>query len=224
MFRKSVRGWAIVLCVGLSLGVGGWGCSKKAALKEDPSVLTGEASSPEQQKARADAERAAAQAEAERRAKEARENEAARLKEEQARKNAAQKEFEKSLIAKKTPGIDGQVFETRALKDIYFEYDRFDIDPQDVSILKENAAVLAKQPNVKIQVEGHCDERGTAEYNLALGERRANSARNFLLSLGIPKERISAISYGKEMPADPAHTEEAWAKNRRAHFIILSTK
>ena len=100
--------------------------------------------------------------------------------------------------------------------------DKYNIDPEDVSTLKESAALLTKQPTVKIQVEGHCDERGTVEYNLALGERRANSAKNYLVSIGIPKDRISTISYGKENPADSAHNEEAWGKNRRAHFIVLS--
>jgi peptidoglycan-associated lipoprotein len=81
---------------------------------------------------------------------------------------------------------------------------------------------LKKYSNVKIQIEGHCDERGTVEYNLALGERRANSTKKYLTSLGISPDRISTISYGKERPADPGHNEEAWAKNRRAHTIILS--
>ena len=75
---------------------------------------------------------------------------------------------------------------------------------------------------MKIQIEGHCDERGTIEYNLALGERRANSAKNYLISLGISPDRISTISYGEEKPLDPGHNEEAWAKNRRAHTIIPS--
>ena len=71
-----------------------------------------------------------------------------------------------------------------------------------------------------ITIEGHCDERGTAEYNLALGERRAVAARTYLVSLGIAADRIRTVSYGKEFPFDPAHTEEAWAKNRRAHFVV----
>jgi peptidoglycan-associated lipoprotein len=79
-----------------------------------------------------------------------------------------------------------------------------------------------KHPTIKIQIEGHCDERGTSEYNLALGERRANSAKKYLISLGMPADRISTISYGKEKPLDPGHNEEAWSKNRRDHFIILS--
>jgi peptidoglycan-associated lipoprotein len=92
----------------------------------------------------------------------------------------------------------------------------------DADILKGNAALLKKYPKVKVQTEGHCDERGTLEYNLALGERRANSTKKYLLSLGIPSDRISTISYGEEKPLDPCHHEEAWAKNRRAHFIVIS--
>jgi peptidoglycan-associated lipoprotein len=134
----------------------------------------------------------------------------------------AKKDFEKSLVAKKEAGIEGQIYETKLLKDIYFDFDRFDIRKGDADILKENAAWIKKSPNMKIQVEGHCDERGTAEYNLALGERRANSVQKYLVSLGLPGNQISIISYGEEKPADPGHTEEAWAKNRRAHFVILS--
>jgi len=149
----------------------------------------------------------AAKAEAERKAKEA---------------EKAKGEFEKSLVAKKTPGIEGEVFESSLLKDIHFDFDKYDIRPADAAILKGNADLLKKYHNVKIQIEGHCDERGTVEYNLALGERRANSTRNYLVSIGVSPERVSTISYGKERPLDPAHNEEAWAKNRRAHTIITA--
>jgi peptidoglycan-associated lipoprotein len=88
--------------------------------------------------------------------------------------------------------------------------------------LKANSAFLKKFPNIKIQIEGHCDERGTNEYNLALGERRANSTKKYLLSLGVSENRMSTISYGEEKPMDSAHNEEAWAKNRRAHFVITA--
>ena len=134
----------------------------------------------------------------------------------------AKGEFEKSLVAKKTPGIEGEVFESSLLKDIHFDFDKYDIRPADAAILKGNADLLKKYHNVKIQIEGHCDERGTVEYNLALGERRANSTRNYLVSIGVSPERVSTISYGKERPLDPAHNEEAWAKNRRAHTIITA--
>ena len=81
---------------------------------------------------------------------------------------------------------------------------------------------MKKNPRWVVTIEGHCDERGTAEYNLALGERRANTARDYLVSLGIPAARVKTVSYGKEFPFDPAHNEGAWAKNRRAHFVITA--
>jgi peptidoglycan-associated lipoprotein len=125
-------------------------------------------------------------------------------------------------VAKRTPGIEGEVFESSLLKSIHFDFDKYDIRPGDVEILKGNSALLKKFSNVKIQIEGHCDERGTNEYNLALGERRANSTKKYLTSLGITADRISTISYGEEKPLDPAHSEESWAKNRRANFVITA--
>ncbi len=181
------------LCIGLVL----MGCPKKTVMKDEPSVKKEES--------------AAAKAEAERIAKE---------REAKVREETTKKELEKSLVAKKEPGIEGVVFESSLLKDVYFDFDKYDIRPADAAILKENAALLKKYTNVKIQIEGHCDERGTSEYNLALGERRANSTKNYLMSLGVSPERISTISYGEEKPIDPGHNEEAWGKNRRAHTII----
>ena len=139
-----------------------------------------------------------------------------------AKETKAKEEFEKTLVAKQTPGVSGEVFESSLLKDIHFDFDRYDIRPEDGAILRENAALLKKFPSMKIQVEGHCDERGTIEYNLALGERRANKTKDYLISLGVSAVRISTISYGKEKPLDPGHNEEAWAKNRRAHTIITA--
>jgi peptidoglycan-associated lipoprotein len=139
-----------------------------------------------------------------------------------AKEPTTKEQFEKSLVAEKSPGIQGQVFESSMLKDIHFNFDKYDIRPEDAVILKENAALLKRFSNVKVQIEGHCDERGTVEYNLALGERRANKTKDYLVSLGISTDRISTISYGKERPLDPSHNEEAWAKNRRAHTIITA--
>ncbi len=150
---------------------------------------------------------------------EAAKTEAERAKEKETK---AEEQFEKSIVAAKTPGIEGEVFESSLLKDIHFDFDRYDIRPVDAAILKENAALLNKYTNVKIQIEGHCDERGTVEYNLALGERRATSAKNYLVSLGVASVRISTISYGEEKPLDPGHNEEAWAKNRRAHTLVTA--
>jgi peptidoglycan-associated lipoprotein len=139
-----------------------------------------------------------------------------------AKETKTKEQFEKSLVAERTPGIEGQVFESSLLKDIHFNFDKYDIRPEDAALLKENAALLKKFPNVKVQIEGHCDARGTVEYNLALGERRANRTKDYLASLGISTARISTISYGKEKPLDPGQNEEAWATNRRAHTIITA--
>jgi len=203
MIRKSIGILIFILCFGLILT----GCPKKTVVKEEPSVKKEEA-------ARVEGER-------ERAVKETREREVAKIREEEVKK-AQEKEFEKSLVAKKEPGIEGEILESKLLKDIHFDFDKYDIRPGDTEILKENAALLSKYRIVKVQIEGHCDERGTIEYNLALGERRANSTKKYLISLGISPGRISTISYGKERPLDPGHNEEAWAKNRRAHTIILS--
>ena len=201
MGKKGLVVLVLILCVGLLLT----GCPKKTVMKEEPSARKAEEAVAEREKA----------------AKLAAEQEAARIREEEAKK-AKEKEFEKSLVAKREPGIAGEVFESRLLKDIHFDFDRYDIRPEDTQILKENAALLSKYPQVKVQVEGHCDERGTNEYNLALGERRASAAKKYLVSLGISTDRISSISYGEEKPLDTGHDEEAWSKNRRGHFVILS--
>jgi peptidoglycan-associated lipoprotein len=108
------------------------------------------------------------------------------------------------------------------LKPAFFRLDSAEVDSAAQQALQQNAEVLKKYSNLQISIEGHADERGTAEYNLALGERRAVAARNYMVSLGIPADRIKTVSYGKEFPFDPGHNEEAWAKNRRAHFVVTA--
>jgi peptidoglycan-associated lipoprotein len=103
---------------------------------------------------------------------------------------------------------------------IHFDFDSYELKPQDREILKEKAAILRSRQDIELMIEGHCDERGTEEYNLALGERRARAAYEYLILLGISPDRMSIISYGEEKPLDPGHNEEAWAKNRRAQFRI----
>jgi len=105
---------------------------------------------------------------------------------------------------------------------IYFDTDRFDIDAEDQASLRQQAQYLQQFPDVRATVEGHCDERGTREYNLALGERRANAAKNYLVSLGVPANRITTVSYGKERPVALGSNEQAWARNRRAVTIVLN--
>ena len=109
----------------------------------------------------------------------------------------------------------------KALADIYFDLDRYDIKSGDSSILqKDYDWIKANNPRGLIVVEGNCDERGTVEYNLALGERRAQAAEKYLVSLGVAKSKMKTISYGKSKPVDPGHDEAAWAKNRRDHFVV----
>jgi peptidoglycan-associated lipoprotein len=109
-------------------------------------------------------------------------------------------------------------------KDINYDFDKFNLRSDAREILEKHAEWLNKNKEVKIVIEGHCDERGTAEYNLALGERRASVAAKFLVDMGIVAKRIKTVSYGEEMPLDPGHNEEAWAKNRRAHFVVSTKK
>ncbi len=105
-------------------------------------------------------------------------------------------------------------------EDIYFEFDKSSLDSVAQDVLTRKADWMRDNPDVAVSIEGHCDERGTNEYNLALGDRRAESAKAFLVDLGIEAYRISTVSYGEERPVDAGHNEEAWAKNRRGHFLI----
>lgn len=107
------------------------------------------------------------------------------------------------------------------LEKVYFDFDSFVLTQTSRDILSKNAKWLQKNGRAKVQIEGHCDERGSDEYNLALGEKRAKSAMNYLVTLGVSADQLSVISYGKEKPADPGHNEAAWAKNRRAEFVII---
>lgn len=106
------------------------------------------------------------------------------------------------------------------LKDANFAFDSSTLDSSAQATLRANAQWLLDNAGRKTVVEGHCDERGTAEYNLALGERRAKAAYDYLHSLGVATDRMSTVSYGEELPLDPGHTESAWSKNRRAHFQV----
>ena len=108
------------------------------------------------------------------------------------------------------------------LKPVFFALDSDALSAEAQKALDENAAVIKRYPAWALTLEGHCDERGTAEYNLALGERRAVAARANLVSMGIPADRLRTISYGKEFPFDPGHDDAAWAKNRRTHFVITA--
>ncbi len=107
------------------------------------------------------------------------------------------------------------------IKDIYFDFDNYDIRDDARPVLREIASMLAKNKDIKVIIEGHTDERGTNEYNLGLGDKRANAAKEYLLSLGIPSGRINTLSYGEEKPLCIEQIEDCWAKNRRAHFVLI---
>ncbi len=121
-------------------------------------------------------------------------------------------QFQKGTLGE--PGSGGP------LTDIHFDYDDFTIRPQDGEILRSNAKWLSDHGNARVQVEGHTDERGSEEYNLALGAKRAQAAKDYLTTLGVSSDRISTISYGKELPLCTDHTDDCWAQNRRDHFVV----
>ena len=152
------------------------------------------------------------------------EEEADRRAEEEARQKALKEEdlkeesiSEQRERAEELAASEKSEFEN---EDIYFEFDSIRLTPEAQEILAEKAKWLRANPQATVTIEGHCDSRGTNEYNLALGEGRAQSAKSFLTDLGIEASRLNTISYGEERPIDPAQTEEAWALNRRGHFVI----
>jgi peptidoglycan-associated lipoprotein len=150
------------------------------------------------------------------------EEEARKGAEEEARQKALREENlkEESLSEQQTRErmeTERSMFEN---EDIYFEFDSIRLAPGAQEILTQKAAWLRKNRNAKVTIEGHCDDRGTNEYNLALGEGRAQSARAFLVDLGVKESKLIAISYGEERPVDRGQNEESWARNRRAHFVI----
>jgi peptidoglycan-associated lipoprotein len=110
------------------------------------------------------------------------------------------------------------------LKEVYFDFDRYDLRADARETLKQNADWLKANASARVEIEGHCDERGTNEYNLALGAKRAQAAKDYLVSLGIAANRLSTISYGEEVPVCRDKTEECWQRNRRARFVILPTR
>lgn len=118
------------------------------------------------------------------------------------------------------PSID-EINRSGVLKTIYFGYDSSELDPTAIAALQSNADWLKKNGKFVVEIGGHCDERGTIEYNIALGNRRADSVRQYLASLGVNASQLTVVSYGEEKPAEPARSEEAFAKNRRAEFVVV---
>jgi peptidoglycan-associated lipoprotein len=194
MTNRLWRGFALLLVIpGFMLTAS---CAKKE-VKVEPGVTVGAEESAEAQ--RLAAERARAKEEQRRREE--------RLREERLR--------EETLKRKELAERESFVNE-----DIGFEFDRSRLLPEAKVILRRKAKWLRAHNDVSVVIEGHCDERGTNEYNMALGDRRARSAKTFLVDMGISGRRLTTISYGEERPVDPRHNEKAWSKNRRAHFVV----
>jgi len=189
--RKS-RAWifgAIMLAMLLALGVS---CAKKQVTMETQEMAADESQqSAEDEAARREAEEARLQ---EQRAREARQRQEASSMSEAARKAAFEDE------------------------EIHFDFDKYVLTPQAMMVLDDKAAYLREHPEVRVLVEGHCDDRGSNEYNLALGDRRANSAKNYLVKSGVAESRITTISYGEEQPLCMQQNESCWYRNRRGHF------
>lgn len=136
------------------------------------------------------------------------------------RNNAVSKSTKQNNSKEQTARAQAVSKPVSDLTDIHFDFDRYNIRPEDRKILSGHADYLLKNKNIKIVIEGNCDERGTAEYNLALGDQRAREAKKFLVNSGVNPKRVGTVSYGMERPLDPAHNEGAWAKNRRDHFVV----
>ncbi len=203
----------LALCLSVSFLTG---CAKKAALKEE-AVMTQEqkqaAQAPAAVEAVAPQEDAAAKEQALR-------EQALR---EQAEKEAAEKAAREAAEKAKKEAAEraAAILKELQIPDIYFDFDKYNLKSLAQTTLKDSAPAYLKYKDYKLVVEGHCDERGTVEYNLALGQKRADEAAKYLVDVGIEKERIKTISYGKEMPLDKGHDEAAWAKNRRDHFVVF---
>jgi peptidoglycan-associated lipoprotein len=203
---------ALILCLSVVFLTG---CAKKAALKEE-AVITQEKKpvvAAPAVKAPTDDQAAREQALREKALREQAEKDAA------ARAAAAKAAEEK---AKKDAAARAAVIlKSLEIPNVHFDFDKSNLKPEAQAILKAAAPAWLKYRDYKLVVEGHCDERGTIEYNLALGERRATEVAKFLVDLGIEKERVKTISYGKEMPLDKTSNEDAWRRNRRAQFVIF---
>lgn len=137
----------------------------------------------------------------------------------------AELEREKALEAERLAEEEAKRVAMMALnmfqsEDLYYEFDSAVLAPMSQEVLQRKAEWMNENMDATVIIEGHCDERGTGAYNLALGERRADAAKDFLVNLGVTADRVTTISYGEEKPVDPAKNEEAWAKNRRAHFVV----
>jgi peptidoglycan-associated lipoprotein len=214
----SMKKWGFMILAMVALLFFVSGCAKKEILKEDTSQK--EAAAVAKEKSDAPKQLADEDAAKKRAAKEKADRETAardNADREAALKAQKEKDAAKKRAEAETKAIAKELYE---LVDINFDFDKANLSDNARAILDKHAVWLNKNKAANITIEGNCDERGTAEYNLALGQRRAESAAKYLMDMGIDSKRIRTISYGLERPLDPAHNEAAWAKNRRDHFVV----
>ena len=194
--RKGILGCVVVLSCGALLASG---CAKKEMVKSEepmPAVKAAPAQPAPEKAAPAPVEAAP---------------QAAPMPESQAQEAPVQQQE----VAKEEQA------EQAELQTIHFDFDSSALSQTARDLLAKNGDIMKKDADTKVRIEGNCDERGSDDYNLALGERRAKSAKDYLVTLGVPAERLTTISYGKEKPVDPGHDEAAWAKNRRDDFVVI---
>jgi peptidoglycan-associated lipoprotein len=214
--RKKLKSFKFALTVVLILGVGIFsGCAKKA-VRSDVATYTPsrvvEAKPPEPKPESATPDQSAA-AEGEKKLREE------SLREEDLRQKALREKASQEEAARKAAADREAALKASKLEPVYFEFDQWSVREDQKEVMVKNGEWLKANPNTKVRLEGHCDERGTAEYNLALGQKRADSVKAFLEGLGVSSQRMNTISYGEERPLDPGHNEAAWVKNRRVDIV-----
>ncbi len=203
MFRG--RGWKTGLTIlGVIVMAFSFGCAKKQAVKSTETAAPPAASAPAAPSTGKTQEGVVTET----------------LKPEAGKTAPAESAGTRVAAAEAAAGVAATEEKASPFKDIHFDFDKSAIREDAKPVLAAVADYMKKNKGAKLVIEGHCDERGTAEYNMALGDRRAESARKYLASLGVQAAVLSTVSYGKEKPLDPGHNEDAWAKNRRDHFVV----
>jgi peptidoglycan-associated lipoprotein len=210
--RKKVKNLRVFLAVLMILAIGAaFGCAKKT-IRSDAAGYTPSRVEPRPAEAKPEAESPDKTAALEKEKGLSQEN----LREEALREKALREE-----AARKEAAAREAALKAAKLEPIYFEFDQWSLREDQKEVMMKNSQWLKANPNAKVRLEGHCDERGTAEYNLALGQKRAEAAKAFLEGLGISNQRMATISYGEERPMDAGHNEASWAKNRRVDVLAI---
>ena len=207
---KGIR----IFLLGLLILTIGLGCAKKT-IRSDSAGYTPSRVEPRQAEVKPEATAPDKPADLEKEKKPAEES----LREESLREKALREKALQEETARREAAAREDALKTANLEPVYFDFDQWSIREDQKEVMAKNSQWLKSNPSVKVRLEGHCDERGTAEYNLALGQKRAEGVKSFLEGLGIPGQRLTAVSYGKERPLDPGHNDAAWAKNRRVDIV-----